>query len=300
MKLRNTIYRIIYSPVINKILRNLNKALHFAFPKVKLPPSGIIRIHLHNRSLLRFKTNQTDFVGFCIFWNGVYNYEYIGLFEKIIEKCKGFVDIGANGGLYSLVAGIITENINILAFDPTPAAVYFLNQNIRLNHLTAKIEAYPFALSDKTGETVFFEVKNKKYPYLKYNLGGSSSLVNYPPEFNRITVQTCTLDAFLQSYSRENLQIDFIKIDAEGAEPIIIEGMLETIRRYHPIIVCELLPDETGKHLEGLFLQLNYAFYMHEKDRLVPVKTLQQSNCKNVRNCFFVHSSKLFMIEEFI
>ena len=107
MKIPVCVYKIIYSPGINVILRNLNKALRRLVPSLRLPPSGVIRIRLHNRKKLKFHTNQSDFVGFCLFWNGVYRYEYLPLFEKVNTRCRSFIDIGANEGLYSLFAASI-------------------------------------------------------------------------------------------------------------------------------------------------------------------------------------------------
>jgi hypothetical protein len=116
------IYQIIYSPFINYILRNINKLLKNVFPGIKLPPSGIINIKLSNNETIKFKTNQTDFVAFWIYWKGLYTYEYTHIFEKMAGKIRGFVDIGANGGLYSLIAAKKANDIRILCFDPSSAA----------------------------------------------------------------------------------------------------------------------------------------------------------------------------------
>lgn len=298
--MKNLFYRIIYFPPVNFLLRNINKAFRRMVPDIKLPPSGTMRLRLNDRIKFRFHTNQSDFVGFCLFWTGVAAYEYVPLFGKIIVKCRSFVDIGANGGLYSILAARLSEDIRVLAFDPTRAASFYLNKNIRLNHLASKVTAYPFALSDQTGKTDFFEVKNKKYPFLKYNLGGSSSMVNYPADYERLTVQAFSFDDFVNQYALEELPIDFVKVDAEGAEPLIISGMSSTIRKYHPIVVCEILPDESGKRLEEIFKEQGYSFYTHEKEQLVPAKTLVDPDNKEVRNCFFVHPSRLSLIGEFI
>lgn len=300
MAIRSLLYRIIYSPAVNFLLRKPNKCLRKVFPSVKIPPSGVIKLKLANQSTLRFKTNQTDYVGFCLFWNGLYSYEYVSLFEKIISKCRGFADIGSNGGLYSLIAAKSSENINVIAFDPTPAAYHFLSKNIQLNNLSARITPFRFAMSDQSATIDFFEVKNKKYPYLEFNLGGASSMVNRPPDYKRIAVQSYSLDEFLVQFHLENLPVDFIKIDAEGAEPLIIKGMTGTIKKYLPVIVCEILPGEPGKNLETLFSSMNYGFYMHHGNGLLPVEKLADEETSGVRNCFFVHPSRYHLIEEFV
>jgi FkbM family methyltransferase len=295
------IYQIIYSPAINYFLRNINKLLKNVFPGIRIPPSGIINIKLNNNKTIKFKTNQTDYVAFCVYWNGLYNYEYTYLFERIAGKIKGFIDIGSNAGLYSLIAAKKSENIKILSFDPTSAANYFMNENIRLNHLANKITAFKYAISDKTEKLDFFEVKNRKYQYLKYNLGGSSSLVNHPQLYNTVSVQAYSFDNFLAENSYQNLEIDFIKIDAEGAEPAIMRGMKQTIEKFKPIIVCEILLDNVGGEIEELFIEYGYQFFLNKSKDLIPVNRIEKNVADNeIYNYFLVHPSKLYMVQEFI
>ena len=295
------IYQIIYSPAINYILRNINKLVSGLVPKIKLPPAGIIKIKLSGGETIKLKTNQTDFVAFWVYWKGLYTYEYTSIFEKIISKVNGFVDIGSNGGLYSLIAAKKSENIKILAFDPSNAANYFVNENIRINGFSDKITFFKYAMSDKTETLNFFEVKNRKYPYLKYNLGGSSSLINHPKLFNQISVQAYSFDNFLAENPEYNFEIDFIKIDAEGAEPNIIKGMKATIEKYKPIIVCEILMDNVGGEIEKLFSDLGYQFFLNRGKDLVPVKQILKNNSDDeIYNYFLVHPSKMKIVEEFI
>ena len=295
------IYQIIYSPVINYILRNINKLLKNVFPGIKLPPSGIINIKLNDNETIKLKTNQTDFVAFCVYWKGLYNYEYTYIFEKIARNINGFIDIGSNAGLYSLIAAKKSENIKILAFDPTGAANYYMNENIRLNHFSEKITAFKYAMSDKTETLDFYEVKNRKYPYLKYNLGGSSSLVNHPQLYNTVSVQAHSLDNFLAENPNHNFEIDFIKIDAEGAEPAIIRGMKQTIEKYKPVIVCEILLVNVGGEIEKLFIEFGYQFFLSKGKDLIPVKRIEKNiSDEEIYNYFLVHPSKLNIVEEFI
>lgn len=295
------IYQIIYSPAINYILRNINKLVSGLVPKIKLPPAGIIKIKLSGGETIKLKTNQTDFVAFWVYWKGLYTYEYTSIFEKIIGKVNGFIDIGSNGGLYSLIAAKKSENIKILAFDPSNAANYFVNENIRINGFSDKIRFFKIAMSDKTETLDFFEVKNRKYPYLKYNLGGSSSLINHPKLFNRISVLAYSFDNFLAENPKHNFEIDFIKIDAEGAEPNIIRGMKKTIEKYKPIIVCEILMDNVGSEIEKLFSDLGYLFFLNRGKDLNPVKQiLKNESDEEIYNYFLVHPSKLGMVQEFV
>lgn len=294
-------YKVIYSSTVNFMLRNTNKLLRGVFPKVKIPPSGLMKIPLGEDKTIKFKTNQTDFVAFCVYWNGLYAYEYTWLFEKISNNLKGFIDIGSNGGLYSLIAAKTSDEIKILAFDPTRAANFFFNENIRLNNFSDRINFYNYAVSDKIEKLNFYEVKNRKYPYLKYNLGGSSSLVNHPKLYNKVSVQAVSLDGFLDENPDLRFEIDFIKIDAEGAEPNIIRGMKSTIEKYKPIIVCEVLLDEAGDEIETLLEEFGYRFFLNKSRVLIPTEKIRRNESDDeIYDYFFVHPSKLEIIEAFI
>jgi FkbM family methyltransferase len=294
-------YRIIYSSYINIVLRSLNKLLNRLGIGFKLPPSGTIKINLENNEIIRFKTNQTDYVAFSIFWHGLYAYEYTYIFEKISKKINGFIDVGSNGGLYSLMAAKKSNSIKILAFDPTPAANYFMNENIKINKVEGKITFFNFALSEKTELLDFFEVKNEKYPFLKYNLGGSSSLVNKPKICNNLKVNAYSLDNFLYENPKHRLQVDVIKVDAEGAEPAIIRGMHETIKTFKPILICEILMDNVGGEIEKLAMEHGYQFFLNQGKQLILVDMIKKNkNEGDMYNYFLVHPSKYFLIEQFV
>jgi FkbM family methyltransferase len=293
-------YKIIYSSVINLILRTLNKFLIKVVDVVKLPPSGTLTIKVNGGKRLKFKTNQTDFVGFSIFWDGIYNYEFVYLFEKISKKLNGFIDIGSNAGLYSLIAALSSDKVKILSFDPTEAANFYITENIRINQIENRIHVCQLALSDKTEILDFFEVKNPKYPYLKYNLGGSSSLVNHPKEYTIVPVQAYSFDEFIQENPQFNFQIDFIKIDAEGAEPAILSGMKHTIDSQKPIIVCEILSASVGYQIEKFFQSLGYRFFLNKGRNLIPISAIKENtNGSRVYNYFLVHPTKMELILEF-
>ena len=294
------LFRIIYNPAINLILRSLNKALSFAFPKVKLPPSGTITLKLKNNKSFKFCTNQTDPVGQKIFWNGVYGYEYIDIFEDVIANCKGFIDIGSNAGLYSMIAAKTSDNIKVIAFDPTNASSYYFRKNIAINHFESKVQFFQMAISDVKGEISFYEVRNKKYPFTKHNLGGAASAVNKPKEYEEVKVPSTPLLEFLQENKLNNFPIDFVKIDAEGVEPLILKGMDPIINEQKPIIVCEVLFDQNEEELENIFKKHQYKFYVHTGKKLKEVDSITRKIDNDVRNCFFVPEEKIELIKAHI
>lgn len=162
-------YKIIYNSSVNTILRNASKIMRFALPdKVKIPPSGILKIKCSDGKILKIKTNQTNYLTHLVFWEGLKNFEYTDIFLTLIKKINVFYDIGANIGFYSLLAEIENKNIKVVGFEPATGPLYYFRENIKINKFkNIKIES--LALSHKEGEITFYEIKNKKYKYLEHN-----------------------------------------------------------------------------------------------------------------------------------
>ncbi|MBK6731441.1 MAG: FkbM family methyltransferase [Bacteroidetes bacterium] len=296
--MKQLIYKCIYSPSANYVLRNLNKWFSSLIPKVKLPPSGNFKITLDSGTPIILYTNQTSHVSQVIFWEGIYAYEYIRLFESIIKECKGFLDIGANTGIYSLIAASCNKEIQVIAFDPTDAAQYYLQKNIIANGFANRIHNYQLAVSDKKTILQFYKVRNPKYPYLKYNLGGASSLIHKPEHYETMEVECVQGDAFIAEHHPQ-LQIDFIKVDAEGAEPEIIQGLTSVIEKYKPIVVCEVRHNEITNALADFFRTRNYGFYLFTKNALLQVENFNAMP-NDSTDCFFVHEEKKELMCKFI
>ena len=290
------LYRIIYHPYINPILLGINK-LFSAITEFRLPPSGIINIQVREGVHFKMATNQTSYVTKLLYWKGPDSFEYTPIFEKLIPSCNAFIDIGANTGYYSLLAAASNPAIHVHAFEPAQGPLHYLRKNVFLNGLEKQISIHSTALSIESGEVKFYEVRNKKYSYLPYNLGGVGSL-NEDTSKTAYTVKTETLDQFVTEKSIS--VVDLIKIDTEGTENFILQGAEETIRQFHPIIICETLFDKIEDKLEAIMKSHGYLFFNHVSGKLKKVGTLIRRKDDGVRDCFFVHPSKLHLIEKFI
>lgn len=245
-------------------------------------------------------TNQTSYIGFLLFWRGPENFEYTTIFKQLISTCRTFLDIGANSGYYSILAGKISGNVLIHAFEPASGPYHFLQENIRLNGLSSRVTAHALALSDKKAVLTFSEAKNPKYHFVKHNLGGMGRLTitDDKPEHKTIKVSTVSLDEFCAPFSES--YIDLIKMDTEGTENFILEGAKKTIALHKPIIICETLYNKIEKQLEEIMKRHGYNFFHYRAGKLHPASTLQRENDNGIRDCFFVHPDKIHLIKKFI
>ena len=296
-----TFYRIIYNRRINYVLRNINRLLLPLLPwKIKIPPSGVMKLKGTTGRVLKIKTNQTNYLTYLIFWQGGFHrFEYTDIFIRLIKKVNTFYDIGANIGYYSLLAAIENENIRIIGFEPATGPLFFFRENVRINAFT-NIKVESIALSHKDGEIEFYEIKNNKYKYLEHNLGGESNTGSKTTgrNFVRNKVRTSTLDNYVRFAGGGN--VDLIKMDTEGTENLILESSDFVLKEMKPIIICETLFNTIEPELERIMSSYGYEFYNHIHAGLQKTGSIRRKEDDGISNCFFVHPDKYHLIEEFV
>lgn len=298
--MKQFLYKIIYNSSINIFLRKINKVLLPILPrKIKIPPSGIIKLSNKTGNKISLKTNQTSYLTYTLYWDGYLNFEYTDIFIELIKKVDSFFDIGANIGYYSLLAAMENPSIKVVAFEPAKGPLHYLNQNVSLNKFN-NITVEDSALSHITGEIDFYEIYNKKYTYLKHNLSGESNAGSKTTgrSFSCSTVNTTTFDKYIKE--KKITHIDLVKIDTEGTEYLILKNsnlVLETIK---PIVICETLFNVIEDDLEKLMKSHDYLFFNHTPRGLLQVDTITREHDDGIRNCFFVPSNKVDLIEPFI
>ncbi|MDA0874727.1 MAG: FkbM family methyltransferase, partial [Bacteroidetes bacterium] len=226
---------------------------------------------------IRLAVNPTSYQGKQFYWEGLDGFEpgVHRVFKALVSRSTTFLDIGANLGLYSVLARAYNPDARVLSFEPLPAAYAFLQQNLALNGLT-DIDTFPLAVSDVTGSATFHAPFNPKFAYLRSHLGGTGSLDEKASTENReaITVPTARLDDILKS--GRTGPISLIKLDTEGTEDRVIQGAKETIRSHRPLILCEVLHGRIEAALDQLLDELDYAVFAVGTDGLIPIDSLER------------------------
>lgn len=140
-----------------------------------------------------------------------------------------FYDVGANTGLYSLFTA--KKCSEVVSFEPYPPNTKIFRKDITRNSLS-NVELYEIALSDSNGKITFSQPAEEDIGY------GSSSIVNKETQ-NSIEVPTKTGDNLI---SENNLSPPtVIKIDVEGSEPLVIDGLEESLSKSNcKLIYCEV------------------------------------------------------------
>jgi FkbM family methyltransferase len=195
-----------------------------------------------------------DRIAFKVWRHGLSGYEpeTFQVFQALLGRSRFFVDIGANTGLFSLVAALDPARI-VLAFEPVPQVYRMLRANIRLNGMN-NLTAEPLAVSDHVGEVEFF---------VTYTRGGiptdSSSVPGFRSRVGKLALQAVTLDSYLRDKALG--PVDLLKIDVETAEPRVLRGALQTLRRDRPVIICEVLECVDHEAIHAVMAPLNYRYF---------------------------------------
>ena len=86
-------------------------------------------------------------------------------------------------------------------------------------------------------------------------------------------VKVTTADDFVAATGITS--VDLVKIDTETTEDDVIAGMLQTIERDHPAIICEVLEEKTAGEIERLLAPHEYGYYLFSGDGLIPYKHIR-------------------------
>ncbi|MBZ5589449.1 MAG: FkbM family methyltransferase [Acidobacteriia bacterium] len=136
-------------------------------------------------------------------------------------------DVGAHVGFVTLVAArIVGKGGRVVAFEPLPRNVEFLNRHIRLNHLESRIQVIPAAVGDFEGAGEFFEAANPGMGRLEP--GGT------------LSVRVVTLDGVLE---RGAPAPSVVKVDVENSELAVLRGSEALVRKARPVFFLSVHTD---------------------------------------------------------
>ena len=221
-----------------------------------LPRTGRVQSELPNGEVLRLESRGDDWISNQVFWRGWSGYEpeTTALFFELARGAELVVDVGAHVGFFSVLAGLANRDGRVFAFEPMPDNAGRAERHIELNGLR-NVELIRGAVAAEDGSAELF--------HLPGSLPSSTSLVwefmESHPTVTSSVVPTFALDSFLEQ--RAIGHVSLVKLDIETGEPDAVQGMLTTLERDHPAIVCEVLRSHAGERLRAMLAPLGYRFY---------------------------------------
>jgi FkbM family methyltransferase len=181
---------------------------------------------------------------------GSYEKDEIHLLCSLVKPGDVAMDIGANFGLHSLyLSRAVGPNGKVLAFEPDPDNFALLCANLEAN-CCANVLPFKYALGEKSGDVELFQTEDNR---------GNLSLADLGRTGRSVTVPMRRADDVLRSLS---LVPDVVKIDVEGAEPLVMSGFGE----YKPDrILFEFVPEfirsfnNDGENFLNSFIAAGYT-----------------------------------------
>ncbi|MFZ4710170.1 MAG: FkbM family methyltransferase [Zwartia sp.] len=160
---------------------------------------------------------------------GEFEPEMVSFFKSLLQPTDTVLDIGANIGCTSLLFG--SRASKVYSFEPSPTTYRWLVENVQRAKLN-NVEPINLGLGKEAGTFELTFAPNNRSGGFVSNLTSASE----GHQVEHITIARG--DDFIRE--RQIAKVDFIKIDVEGFEQSVIEGLAATIARDQPIVALEL------------------------------------------------------------
>ena len=184
--------------------------------------------------------------------------------EAILRTGDVFVDVGANVGIFTLVAARRVGPVGVVhSFEPVPANYSRLAENVSLNGF-GNVRLNRAAAGSDPGELTFglesdMELESGRAMSGFYTAGAS---------LRQVTAPVVRLDDYL-SAEDDDRRIRLAKVDVEGYEPKVLEGLRNSLAR---------------KRVEIIMLEVSVYALAHQGARIIDVvRPLQQSGYRLYR-----------------
>lgn len=215
--------------------------------------------YINSRLLTSLKTDYTVVLGNKMYLdecdalelslNGIYEPTETKLIQSIIKPGDNVVDIGAHIGYYTLIMSkLVGPTGMVFAFEPDEGNFELLEKNVKLNGCT-NVMLENMVVTDTVGPVKLFNGDESSNP----------TIVGSDDKFT--LVNGTSLDTYFRG-----INVDFIKMDVEGAEYLVLKGAVRLLRTDVKIITefyPKVLPVTA---MEFLDLLTGFDLYMIDED----------------------------------
>lgn len=209
------------------------------------------------------------------------------LIDSFVNKNSVCFDIGANAGWFSLHLAQKIPGIQIHSFEPIPAVFNNFKRNLTLNGFQG-IHPYNLGFSNEEG------VQELHFSPSLTALSSFKQL--FPEQTSKVKCSFTTLDNFVKNNNIR--KIDFLKIDVEGAELLVIDGAKNSLHQFIPVLFLEMYegwtscfgytPDELIQRL----LDFGYESFIFYQNKLIKITTYEEGKRLGKYNFFFLNKRK--------
>ena len=234
--------------------------------------------------------------GNAIYYYGFFEANLANFFINFLKRGDVFIDVGAHVGYYTLLArALVEESGQVHSFEPTPRTFRTLQGNV-----SGKTGVYVnnHALLNKktTIEFVDYGPKYSAFNSYKTRTGQQMSFLPTPEKMMVDTV-------FLDDYCREKqVTPTIIKIDAEGAEHLILQAMTNTLQKAKPVVTIEVAGNDEWKENchQSISLLKHQGYESYEITNEGFLKPHTEKESYSYDNLVFVHQDNRHSVQSLL
>ncbi len=290
--------RLLRRPIVNRcVIRAVRPWATFLSQDtlLRVPVLGVVEVRPPGRAAptILMGNDGNDRIASMLFWRGVDGWEptTIRTFLQLVGPGSTVLDVGANSGLFSLLAARRDPTVTVHAIEPVARVFSVLESNVALNGLD-NVRCHRFACSDRSGPATMHVPAGEAVPVMASLLSGwSDTAATGEP------VECGTLDALVATAGVT--RVDVVKIDAEGSEDAVLRGARTTLAEHRPFVLAEVLGrSDLGASVTAALAAHDYRFFRLGPGGVRPcAEVVGGTDHDENHNFLSVHASRLEELE---
>jgi FkbM family methyltransferase len=209
------------------------------------------------------------------------------LFATLAHDAAVVLDLGANSGVYSLLATRISTTVRVVAVEPSPVNAARLRRNLELNG-ERRVTVIEAAVGASDGTLELTIPADGSISDVASGIDAFSR-AHYDIDYTRVSVAQMTVDRLVDDCGLD--RVDLIKIDVEYLELEVLKGATRTLTDFGPVVLAEVLdydvftgdrPELRGQlaadkseKIEALMASHDYGCFAVGERGLLRVETLR-------------------------
>lgn len=232
----------------------------------------------YDRGLIHIDTASS--IEYAVLFRGVWEPEVTRLLDRLVRPGDVCLDVGASVGVHALLMAFRAGAAGrVIACEPQPELAARIRANVALNRLT-NVTVVESAISDRDGTTTFYTYQEGEFAR------ALSGLTPAEGASRALEVRTLSGSGLAAEVALDRL--DLIKIDAEGADAVILASLDGLIEKHRPVVIFEhrashwsrfgASVETTTARLGGL----GYRLYVVAADATAPLAGEVPASCELV------------------
>lgn len=217
-------------------IRRLTRPLRAYYArKYAARPDRLVTIDDYDGDL-RMTVDRSTYMGGSIYWNRHHHVGELRYLKAALRPEMTFLDVGANQGEFILpVAKRLTRG-RVFAFEPEDEMYRMLGHNVAQNGF-ANVRLFHFGLGSQACKLPLY-TSDDTVPHAGWHEGLFTTFMDETRSIYVQDIEIRRLDDVVANNAIE--QVDYMKIDVEGAELHVLQGASRTLRAFKPKILIEI------------------------------------------------------------